>query len=278
MILRRLAQAIQRQDWFVVFLELMIVVVGIYIGLQVDDWNRARQERALEQVYLERLLEDMTGTIADFNANLHWDKDRLTTQQLVLDSLRAGELAPEDEASFETGIAYAGLHNPIQRRWGTVEELKSTGNIALIRDLELRSAISLSESYYERSLYLIRNSAAQISQRRGVLAKHVDIQTFSYGKDDNISATVEFDFESLAANREFIGAFSDIQLASDILVTFALNYARGMTMIRNNLAEKLGQDIAGLPSITITMEELYPRPDSTVTRMVPQFGPQVTGD
>ena len=42
MILRRLAEAIQQQNWFVVLLEVMIVVVGIFIGLQVDDWNQER--------------------------------------------------------------------------------------------------------------------------------------------------------------------------------------------------------------------------------------------
>ena len=42
MILNRLAKGIKNQDWFVVVLEIFIVVIGIYIGLQVDDWNKAR--------------------------------------------------------------------------------------------------------------------------------------------------------------------------------------------------------------------------------------------
>ena len=42
MILRRLAESIRKQEWFTVVLEVLIVVVGIFIGLQVDEWNRAR--------------------------------------------------------------------------------------------------------------------------------------------------------------------------------------------------------------------------------------------
>ena len=38
MILRRLADAIRDQSWFTVALEIMIVVIGIFIGLQVDGW------------------------------------------------------------------------------------------------------------------------------------------------------------------------------------------------------------------------------------------------
>ncbi len=42
MIIKRLATGIKEQDWFVVMVEVMIVVVGIFIGLQVDDWNEGR--------------------------------------------------------------------------------------------------------------------------------------------------------------------------------------------------------------------------------------------
>ena len=33
MILRRLAEALKRQNWFVVFIEFIIVVAGIFVGL-----------------------------------------------------------------------------------------------------------------------------------------------------------------------------------------------------------------------------------------------------
>ncbi len=59
MILRRMANGIRQQDWFTVVLEVLIVVVGIFIGLQVDDWNEARKEQALARDYLARLIFDV---------------------------------------------------------------------------------------------------------------------------------------------------------------------------------------------------------------------------
>ena len=59
MILRKLAHAIREQNWFTVVLEILIVVVGIFFGLQVDSWNQARKDNAREGVYLERLLRDV---------------------------------------------------------------------------------------------------------------------------------------------------------------------------------------------------------------------------
>ena len=40
MILRKLANAVTDQNWFTVVLEILIVVIGIFIGLQVDDWHQ----------------------------------------------------------------------------------------------------------------------------------------------------------------------------------------------------------------------------------------------
>ena len=58
MILRKLAEAITEQNWFTVMLEVLIVVVGIFIGLQADDWNQERRDRIDEQLYLAELMED----------------------------------------------------------------------------------------------------------------------------------------------------------------------------------------------------------------------------
>ena len=139
MIIHRLAENLRKQNWFTVFIEFIIVVVGIFVGLQVDDWNQALKNKQLEQEYLERLYDDLNGSLKDFQVNDMWDRDRLISQHIVLKSLRNGELKEENKDSFAIGLAMAGIHNPPRRRWGTVDELTTTGNIALIDDLELRS-------------------------------------------------------------------------------------------------------------------------------------------
>jgi hypothetical protein len=64
MILRRLAEGIRKQDWFIVVLEILIVVFGIFAGLQVDDWNRARLERVEKyEDGRDILLEDLAKSI-----------------------------------------------------------------------------------------------------------------------------------------------------------------------------------------------------------------------
>ena len=64
MILRKLADAIREQNWFTVLLEILIVVIGIVIGLQVDDWNEARKNRIDEAKFLSRLHDDIVNSEA----------------------------------------------------------------------------------------------------------------------------------------------------------------------------------------------------------------------
>jgi len=55
MILQRISENVRSQNWFAVAVEFIIVVVGVFMGLQVQDWNEARKARIEEHGLLSRL-------------------------------------------------------------------------------------------------------------------------------------------------------------------------------------------------------------------------------
>ena len=55
MILQRISKNVISQNWFTVVVEFVIVVVGVFMGLQVQDWNDARKARIEEHGLLSRL-------------------------------------------------------------------------------------------------------------------------------------------------------------------------------------------------------------------------------
>ena len=61
MILRRLTEAFRKQDWFTVAVETLIVVFGVFIGLQVNNWNADRSLRAQEAGILANIREDLAS-------------------------------------------------------------------------------------------------------------------------------------------------------------------------------------------------------------------------
>ena len=64
MIIRRLATAIQNQDWFTVFVEFLLIIVGLLVALQIDNWNQLRKDRLDEEYYLNRIIGDIDESIA----------------------------------------------------------------------------------------------------------------------------------------------------------------------------------------------------------------------
>jgi hypothetical protein len=63
MILRRLVENLKQQHWTGVFIELVIVVLGVFIGMQVSNWNGMRIEQARTAQVLDAFRADMRDYI-----------------------------------------------------------------------------------------------------------------------------------------------------------------------------------------------------------------------
>jgi len=64
MFLRKVVQHLRDQNWTAIGIDLLIVIVGVFIGAQASNWNEERKERAGERVFLERLHEDLATDLA----------------------------------------------------------------------------------------------------------------------------------------------------------------------------------------------------------------------
>jgi len=59
MLVRRIGIHVKEQNWFAVALDVAIVFVGVFIGLQADTWNETRISKAEAKTYYSRLIEDL---------------------------------------------------------------------------------------------------------------------------------------------------------------------------------------------------------------------------
>ena len=60
MILSRVIKHLKEQHWTAIGIDLLIVILGVFIGAQASNWNEERKVRAGEHEYLVRLHEDMS--------------------------------------------------------------------------------------------------------------------------------------------------------------------------------------------------------------------------
>jgi hypothetical protein len=68
MIMRRLTAGLREQNWTSVAIELVIVVLGVFIGTQVSNWNEDRLERTQTTRMLDQLSPELDRQIATFES------------------------------------------------------------------------------------------------------------------------------------------------------------------------------------------------------------------
>jgi hypothetical protein len=77
MIMRRFAQALKEQNWTSILIEFVLLVVGVFLGIEVANWNSGRIERALAATYLSSLAEDVRSDIVEID-----EINRVSTQRM----------------------------------------------------------------------------------------------------------------------------------------------------------------------------------------------------
>lgn len=140
MILRRIAQHMKQQHWTGVFIELVIVVLGVFIGLQVNNWNQTRQDHAAEIVYLHSLAVDLDAIQASVQAQIDFEGNMAHYINQSLDEIAA---PPSKERNLRLGMLLSQLmaRSTLKIESPTFQELQSSGHLGLIRDHALRGSI-----------------------------------------------------------------------------------------------------------------------------------------
>ena len=141
MIIKRLASSLRRQDWMAVTLEILIVLVGVFLGLQVNNWNEARLAREAERDLIARLevdLHDARSQTADAITSLETLSARTG---LLIDLLRNEESAPERPDL--DGILGAAIRvDTPPGLSATYQEMISTGSLSSLQSQDLRRALT----------------------------------------------------------------------------------------------------------------------------------------
>jgi len=64
MILRRVIEHVRTQNWTAIAIDFVIVVVGVFMGIQLGNWNEARHLKPQEATYLRQLKDEIRDNAA----------------------------------------------------------------------------------------------------------------------------------------------------------------------------------------------------------------------
>jgi hypothetical protein len=127
------------------FGEFVLVVLGVLVALMFDSWMEERSDDSLRQEYLVRLADDLEADRQNYQYRIAFYSDVRTFALQTLDAFRSE--APVDLedllAAYYASEIFTGT--PVSN---TYDDLQNTGNIRLLRDIELRLALS---TYHEKT-------------------------------------------------------------------------------------------------------------------------------
>jgi hypothetical protein len=197
--------------------ELVVIIVGILIAFQVEEWREGLQQDRELQAALVRLREETAFNLDRCSRSIPSAIAKADDTLFVLNALQTGELRPEGTSRFESGLArMAGLRKP--GFLSTVaEEMIATGLLKNLENSALRVQVAQLPELVSRIVSDYSDQRQALSITMNELAKRVefryrgsfDTQTArgdgsSWARGFESDITVEYDFEALAGDNYFI--------------------------------------------------------------------------
>ena len=134
--LRRIAEHLKHQHWTAYAIDLVIVVLGVFIGMQASNWNQQRATDEQSAVFTARLKADLRQEDWVYQFLIAYNLEVLANANRAVDALE-GKATLSDEALLVSTYRATQYRNR-NRHGATYDELISTGTIGLIRDPKLR--------------------------------------------------------------------------------------------------------------------------------------------
>lgn len=190
--------------------EILLVVIGILIALQVNNWNQQRIERRTERAYLQRLLEEIESDLESVSRSVETNERRKKRAEFLMASKSNPALIEEDPTYFIESIEYAGYTNSPVISDHTFEEIKSSGRLSIISNEEIRTGLS---KYYasvqNRGQYnfIIQDIQLRyLEYRAGILSDEQQIAMGSFSSKTEYETDVAWAvYERMMSNANFIG-------------------------------------------------------------------------
>ena len=139
MLLRRITQHVREQNWTAIAIDFVIVVVGVFIGIQVSNWNEDRESQVAERVFVQAVRDEIAQNIVDTQGFM----DMLTTVRehgyRSLDSFNAEESCQQDCWARLVDFFIASQWIDVRTNQSMYDEVKRSG---LPRDLELKAILT----------------------------------------------------------------------------------------------------------------------------------------
>ena len=133
-------QHVKEQNWFAVGLDVVVVIVGIFLGLQVAEWNESRKESDSEREYLLLITNDLDEIINHANLQHEFEQSRIRYSAELITILEQEQQLEKQERVGRL-LTLLSIRRTPNFSNSAFDDLKSSGKLSLIGNSELRQSI-----------------------------------------------------------------------------------------------------------------------------------------
>jgi len=119
--------------------EIILVVIGILIALQINNWNEKRKLRNTELTYINNIKRDLKLSITEINQFINRRNSLINSANIVLDHFNGKPVA--DWNSFNKHIVDIYTWQSFYLIDNTYQELKNSGNFAIISNDSIKNEL-----------------------------------------------------------------------------------------------------------------------------------------
>lgn len=141
MLLRRIIAHLRKQEWTAVAIDFVIVVIGVFVGIQVANWNETRLEAQRERGYLVALQGDFRAVIAELEHDVARYDDIANSMTFLLEQSRMARPDASADALNQAASRLIDMEG-MTIVSDTYSNLTGSGDLSIIRSQELKDAMS----------------------------------------------------------------------------------------------------------------------------------------
>ena len=189
--------------------EIILVVIGILIALQVNNWNQSQKNSELSKLYVENFIKSVESDIVFLNDRMKINEKQIQNIASIINTLSTQKKLLESELTsfFEQNYSL-GFESYFIPELSTFRQFESNNGSVLIENKKL------TDKLYEYYLLNERNEkngeiSTQLYQHNYVtknLMKHLATGDFLEKKIGSSLNRPKLDLETLRQDSDYIGA------------------------------------------------------------------------
>ena len=145
-----MVRSVAEQNWSTVLVETLVVIVGIFLGLQATEWHENKQARADGYYYLDLLRRQLDAEIRIRETDLSELSDRIDQITSAYELLFADNWSAEEYAQFKSDHLAIYQVLGVSNRPSALRQLLDNSKIDLVESREIQEMLfSLDRAYDE---------------------------------------------------------------------------------------------------------------------------------